>query len=43
MFYWIRLASGVFVLISAVMFLWALFVPGKERNPPVSSAIQPAE
>ena len=31
MFYWVRLGSGVFVLISALMFLWALFVPGKER------------
>jgi nitric oxide reductase subunit B len=31
LFYWIRLASGVFVLFSALMFLWALFVPGKER------------
>jgi nitric oxide reductase subunit B len=31
LFYWIRLGSGVFVLVSALMFLWALFVPGKAR------------
>ena len=43
MFYWIRLGSGVFVLISALMFLWALFVPGKERKPSLSATVQPAE
>jgi nitric oxide reductase subunit B len=43
MFYWIRLGSGVFVLISALMFLWALFVPGKARNPSVAATVQPAE
>jgi len=31
MFYWVRLGSGVFVLLSALMFLWALFVPGRQR------------
>jgi len=41
LFYWIRLASGVFVLVSALMFLWALFVPGRE--PLASPITQPAE
>lgn len=41
-FYWVRLASGVFVLISAGMFLWALFMPGKERETATTVA-QPAE
>ena len=42
-FYWVRLGSGVFVLISALMFLWALFVPGRERRPAGTPSIQPAE
>jgi nitric oxide reductase subunit B len=33
MFYWVRLGSGVFVLISAVMFIWAVLVPGRVRVP----------
>ncbi len=31
MFYWVRLGSGVFVLVSALMFVWAVLVPGRER------------
>jgi len=31
-FYWIRLGSGIFVLISALMFVWAVLVPGRERS-----------
>ena len=42
MFYWVRLGSGVFVLLSALMFLWALFVPGRQRLPSASAAV-PAE
>jgi nitric oxide reductase subunit B len=42
LFYWIRLGSGVFVLIAALMFLWALFVPGRERVPHARS-LQAAE
>jgi len=44
MFYWVRLGSGVFVVISAVMFVWAVLVPGRERQAAVpSAALQPAE
>lgn len=42
-FYWIRLGSGVVVVISAIMFIWALLVPGKERRENTSTLIQPAE
>jgi nitric oxide reductase subunit B len=43
MFYWVRLGSGVFVAISALMFVWAVLVPGREKKPLVSGALQPAE
>jgi nitric oxide reductase subunit B len=43
LFYWIRLGSGVFVLISAVMFVWAVLVPGRTREPRLSGSLQPAE
>ena len=43
MFYWVRLGSGVFVLISALMFVWAVLVPGRERPAVASGALQPAE
>ena len=43
LFYWIRLGSGALVLISALMFIWAILVPGKERNTKVSGIVQPAE
>ncbi|MCY1244236.1 Cytochrome C and Quinol oxidase polypeptide I [compost metagenome] len=43
LFYWIRLGSGVFVLISALMFVWAILVPGRERSEKLSAAVQPAE
>jgi nitric oxide reductase subunit B len=43
LFYWVRLGSGVFVLISALMFLWALFVPGKKLSASVSPGAVPAE
>jgi nitric oxide reductase subunit B len=42
-FYWIRLGSGVFVVISAAMFVWAVLVPGRERQAAVSAVLQPAE
>jgi nitric oxide reductase subunit B len=43
MFYWVRLGSGVFVLASALMFVWAVLVPGREKQPVVGGALQPAE
>eukprot|EP01031_Cornospumella_fuschlensis_P017891 gene17891-21891_t len=43
LFYWIRLGSGVFVMISALMFVWAIFVPGKQRSEKLSASMQPAE
>jgi nitric oxide reductase subunit B len=42
-FYWIRLGSGVFVVISAVMFVWAVLVPGREKQPVIPGVLQPAE
>ena len=32
LFYWVRLGSGVFVVISALMFVWAVLVPGREKQ-----------
>ena len=43
MFYWVRLGSGVFVVISAVMFVWAVLVPGRARQVSIAAALQPAE
>jgi nitric oxide reductase subunit B len=43
MFYWVRLGSGAFVVISAVMFVWAVLVPGRQKQPVISAALQPAE
>ena len=43
MFYWVRLGSGVFVLVSALMFVWAVLVPGREKQAVVPGALQPAE
>ena len=41
--YWMRLGSGVVVVISALMFTWAVLVPGKERRDSLTSMVQPAE
>ncbi len=43
LFYWIRLGSGAVVLISALMFIWAVLVPGRERSEKLSGVVQPAE
>jgi nitric oxide reductase subunit B len=43
MFYWVRLGSGVFVVISAVMFVWAVLVPGRAKQTVGPIALQPAE
>ena len=37
------LGSGVVVVISAFMFIWAVLVPGKERRENTSGFVQPAE
>ena len=43
LFYWVRLGSGVVVLISALMFVWAVLVPGREKQAAVGGYLQPAE
>jgi len=43
LFYWIRLGSGVVVVVSALMFVWAVLVPGRERNADPIALAQPAE
>jgi len=43
LFYWMRLGSGIVVVISAFMFIWAVLVPGKERRANASGFVQPAE
>ncbi|SDH07818.1 cbb3-type cytochrome c oxidase subunit I [Bosea robiniae] len=43
LFYWIRLGSGVVVVISALMFAWAVLVPGRERSAGAIALAQPAE
>ncbi|MNU06537.1 hypothetical protein D3C72_2517650 [compost metagenome] len=43
LFYWIRLGSGAVVVISALMFVWAVLVPGRQRSPEAIALAQPAE
>jgi nitric oxide reductase subunit B len=43
LFYWVRLGSGVVVVISALMFVWAVLVPGRERSADPVALAQPAE
>jgi nitric oxide reductase subunit B len=44
LFYWMRLGSGVVVVISALLFIYAVFGPVREkRSAALGSALQPAE
>jgi nitric oxide reductase subunit B len=43
LFYWVRLGSGAVVLVSALMFIWAVLVPGRERADSLTRLVQPAE
>ncbi|MFO1151569.1 MAG: cbb3-type cytochrome c oxidase subunit I [Alsobacter sp.] len=43
LFYWIRLGSGAAVVVAALMFAWAVLVPGRERSSEPAAALQPAE
>ncbi|OJU98755.1 MAG: nitric-oxide reductase large subunit, partial [Shinella sp. 65-6] len=43
LFYWVRLGSGAVVLVSALMFIWAVLVPGRERADSLTRMVQPAE
>lgn len=43
LFYWIRLGSGAVVLVSALMFIWAVLMPGRERSEKLAGVVQPAE
>ncbi|WEX08566.1 cbb3-type cytochrome c oxidase subunit I [Chelativorans sp. AA-79] len=43
LFYWIRLGSGVTVLVAVLMFVWALLVPGRAANTQQEGTMQPAE
>jgi nitric oxide reductase subunit B len=43
MFYWVRLGSGVFVVISALMFVWAVLVPGRDKAVHPTLLAEPAE
>jgi nitric oxide reductase subunit B len=48
LFYWMRLIAGVFVVLSALMFIYSIFGPAREERParltaPVPSKPQPAE
>ena len=42
LFYWMRLGAGVFVLISALMFVYAVFGPVASSAAP-AQVLQPAE
>ena len=35
--------AGVFVAIAALMFVWAVLVPGREKQAVIPGALQPAE
>nr|WMC98229.1 cbb3-type cytochrome c oxidase subunit I [Aminobacter aminovorans] len=43
LFYWVRLGSGVVVVVSALMFMWAVLVPGRQRSEKPARILQPAE
>ncbi|OWP20566.1 nitric-oxide reductase large subunit, partial [Microbacterium sp. AISO3] len=43
LFYWVRLGSGAVVLVSALMFVWAVLMPGKEKEPAFGGYVEPAE
>lgn len=43
LFYWMRLGSGVFVVLSALLFLYSIFGPAREQRPAYRNAMQPAE
>lgn len=43
LFYWIRLGSGIAVVISALMFIWAVLVPSRERRAEQVALALPAE
>ena len=38
-----RLGSGAVVLVSALMFVWAVLMPGKEKEPAFGGYVEPAE
>ncbi|WP_406857820.1 cbb3-type cytochrome c oxidase subunit I [Alsobacter sp. KACC 23698] len=42
-YYWIRLACGLAVVVAALMFAWAVLVPGRTRPAQAGAALQPAE
>ncbi len=43
LFYWIRLGTGIVVVVAALMFAWAVLVPGRERRAEALAIAQPAE
>ena len=43
LFYWMRLGSGVVVVISALLFIWAQFGPARVERPARAALTQPAE
>ncbi len=44
LFYWMRLGSGVFVVISGLLFIYSIFGPVKEERPAhLAARPQPAE
>jgi nitric oxide reductase subunit B len=43
LFYWIRLGSGIVVVLAALMFAWAVLVPGRQRRAELLAVAQPAE
>ena len=44
LFYWMRLGSGVFVVISVLMFVYAIFGPARVRVPTrIQPSVAPAE
>jgi nitric oxide reductase subunit B len=43
LFYWVRLGSGIFVLISALMFVWAVLAPDRRHTLAAAPRLQSAE
>jgi nitric oxide reductase subunit B len=48
LFYWMRLGSGLFVVLSALMFVYSIFGPAREEKParmtaPIEPKTLPAE
>jgi nitric oxide reductase subunit B len=43
LFYWVRLGTGFFVLVAAILFIASLFLPARRKVAELKAVPQPAE